>query len=56
MKMTNSSSTDKDEATMAEHVADTHHNKPALGQVVTGDIVSGEVTNNDSDSGDDSEA
>ncbi len=29
--------------TLAEHVADTHRDKERLGNVVTGDIVSGDV-------------
>lgn len=40
---------------MGEHVADTHRNKPVVGQVVTGDIVGGEVRKDDKKAGDDTE-
>ena len=33
----------KGKVTLAEHVADTHRDKEKLGNVVTGDIVSGDV-------------
>lgn len=52
--MTNSNEKE-DKATMGEHVADTHRNKPVVGQVVTGDIVGGEVRKDD-DTGDDTES
>ena len=48
--MTKTNSSEKTEkATMGEHVADTHRNTPIVGNVVTGDIVSGEVTKDDAD-------
>lgn len=60
MRMTFSMTTSKtndseDKATMGEHVADTHRNKPVVGQVVTGDIVGGEVRKDDKKAGDDTE-
>lgn len=35
--------TNETKVTLAEHVADTHREKEKLGNVVTGDIVSGDV-------------
>ncbi|GAG24804.1 unnamed protein product, partial [marine sediment metagenome] len=46
--MTTSNETEDKKATLGEHVAETHRTKPVVGQVVTGDIVSGEVTKNES--------
>jgi hypothetical protein len=40
---------------MGDHVADTHRNKPIVGQVVTGDIVGGEVRKDD-ETGEDTES
>jgi hypothetical protein len=40
---------DKDTVTIGEHVSETHRRKPIVGQVVTGDIVGGEVTKNEGD-------
>jgi hypothetical protein len=53
--MTTNSSEKDDKATMGEHVADTHRNKPVVGQVVTGDIVGGEVRKDD-ETGEDTES
>ncbi len=49
---TNSNEKDEKPTTVGEHVAETHRNKPVIGQVVTGDIVGGEVAKNEP-SGDD---
>ena len=38
--------------TLAEHVADTHREKEKLGNVVTGDIVSGDVVAEEQESTD----
>jgi hypothetical protein len=55
--MTNSIEHEKESKTsVADHVADTHRHKPVVGQVVTGDIVGGEVTEHDAGSGDDNKA
>lgn len=35
--------TEENKVTLGDHVAETHRNKERLGNVVTGDIVSGDV-------------
>jgi hypothetical protein len=53
--MTNSNENENEEkVTMGDHVAETHRSKPVIGQVVTGDVVGGEVRKDDK-TGDDSE-
>ena len=52
--MTTNSNDKAEKATMGEHVADTHRNTPIVGNVVTGDIVGGEVTKDEAD-GEDTE-
>ena len=54
LTMTTNSSEKTEKATMGEHVADTHRNTPIVGNVVTGDIVGGEVTKDEED-GEDTE-
>jgi len=48
-------SEEKGKVTLAEHVADTHREKEKLGNVVTGDIVSGDVVPKEEESNDASE-
>ena len=52
--MTNSNENDE-KVTMGDHVAETHRSKPVVGQVVTGDVVGGEVRK-DEKTGDDTES
>lgn len=54
--MTTNSNENEEKVTMGEHVAETHRAKPVVGQVVTGDIVGGEVRKDDDKTGDDQEA
>ena len=49
LTMTTNSNEKTDKSTMVEHVADTHRNTPIVGNVVTGDIVGGEVTKDEED-------
>jgi hypothetical protein len=53
--MTTNSNEKEEKVTMGDHVADTHRNQPVVGQVVTGDIVGGEVRK-DEETGDDTES
>ena len=48
--------TEQKKVTLAEHVSDTHREKPREGNVVTGDIVSGDVVPKEEESDDASEA
>ena len=54
--MTTNSNEKDEKVTMGDHVAETHRSKPVVGQVVTGDIVGGEVRKDDDETGDDTEA
>lgn len=55
--MTNSNETDKaKKVTMGDHVAETHRTTPIVGQVVTGDIVGGEVRKDDDETGEDTKS
>jgi hypothetical protein len=49
LKMTTNSNEKTEKTTMDEHVAETHRNTPIVGNVVTGDIVGGEVSKDDED-------